>query len=187
MSTPLTHDDMVAIIESGTPVIWQGEIIYDVDDLPTQEEIDAAYVTNEGPQGPQGVPGDPGDNGTNGVDGDSAYQVAVNNGFVGDEAAWLASLVGDTGPQGPQGDPGLDGTGSGNMNGPASSVDENIPIFDGTGGELLKDSGVALTNLATTSDLSTGLAGKENSLGFTAVPNTRTVNGHALSADVTVS
>lgn len=33
----------------------------------------------------------------------------------------------------------------------------------------------------------TGLATKQNSLGFTAVPNTRTVNGHALSADVTVT
>lgn len=29
--------------------------------------------------------------------------------------------------------------------------------------------------------------GKQDALGFTAVPNTRTVNGHALSADVTVS
>ena len=37
-------------------------------------------------------------------DGLSAYEVAVANGFVGDETAWLASLVGDTGPQGPQGE-----------------------------------------------------------------------------------
>lgn len=57
--------------------------------------------------------------------GPSAYDVAVAGGFVGSEAAWLASLVGptgatgpqgDTGPQGPQGDPGeveeapIDGT-----------------------------------------------------------------------------
>lgn len=33
----------------------------------------------------------------------------------------------------------------------------------------------------------TGLATKEPSLGFTAVPNTRQVNGHALSADITVT
>lgn len=39
--------------------------------------------------------------GTPGPPGDSAYQVAVDEGFVGDEAAWLASLVG------PQGDPAL--------------------------------------------------------------------------------
>lgn len=41
-----------------------------------------------------------------GVEGASAYEVAVADGFVGDEAAWLASLVGadgDDGAQGPQG------------------------------------------------------------------------------------
>ena len=32
-----------------------------------------------------------------GDDGDSAYQVALDNGFVGNEAAWLASLVGEAG------------------------------------------------------------------------------------------
>jgi hypothetical protein len=47
-----------------------------------------------GPEGPAGA------------DGDSAYDVAVANGFVGTESEWLASLVG---PQGPQGDPGADG------------------------------------------------------------------------------
>ena len=39
--------------------------------------------------------------------GDSAYQVAVNNGFVGTEQDWLASLQGDAGPQG---DTGADGS-----------------------------------------------------------------------------
>lgn len=34
---------------------------------------------------------------TPGADGDSAYQVAVDNGFVGNEAAWLASLHGTNG------------------------------------------------------------------------------------------
>ena len=38
--------------------------------------------------------------------GESAYQVAVDNGFVGTEAQWLASLVGDAGPKG---DTGADG------------------------------------------------------------------------------
>lgn len=35
-----------------------------------------------------------------GPEGDSAYEVAVANGFVGTEAQWLASLEGDPGPQG---------------------------------------------------------------------------------------
>lgn len=39
-----------------------------------------------------------------GPEGDSAYEVAVNNGFVGTEAQWLASL------EGPEGDPGAPGT-----------------------------------------------------------------------------
>lgn len=51
----------------------------------------------QGVDGPQGVPGA---NGANGVDGLSAYEVAVANGFVGTEAAWLASLVGATGAAG---------------------------------------------------------------------------------------
>ncbi|GGW67863.1 hypothetical protein [Streptomyces griseoloalbus] len=43
------------------------------------------------------------------VDGESAYQVAVDNGFTGTETEWLASLVGPVGPQGPQGVQGLQG------------------------------------------------------------------------------
>lgn len=47
--------------------------------------------------------------------GKSAYQIAVENGFVGDEAAWLLSLkgakgeAGATGPKGEKGDPGATG------------------------------------------------------------------------------
>lgn len=47
--------------------------------------------------------GPPGETGPAGPGGESAYAVAVDNGFVGTEAEWLASLVG---PQGPKGDPG---------------------------------------------------------------------------------
>lgn len=39
-----------------------------------------------------------------GSDGDSAYEIALANGFVGDQAAWLASLKGEPGQQGPPGD-----------------------------------------------------------------------------------
>lgn len=37
------------------------------------------------------------------VQGDSAYEVAVKNGFVGTEEEWLESLKGEPGPAGPQG------------------------------------------------------------------------------------
>ena len=53
-----------------------------------------------GPQGPAGI------NGTNGL---SAYQIAVNNGFIGTEVQWLASLEGATGTQGAQGPIGMTG------------------------------------------------------------------------------
>lgn len=44
--------------------------------------------------------------GPQGPEGKSAYEVAVENGFVGSEEEWLESLVG---PQGPKGDPGEPG------------------------------------------------------------------------------
>lgn len=39
-----------------------------------------------------------------GADGESAYDIAVANGFVGTELEWLDSLVGEQGPQGETGD-----------------------------------------------------------------------------------
>lgn len=53
--------------------------------------------------------GRPGTDGSNGDDGLSAYEVAVENGFVGDEATWLASLIGDKGDKGDTGDQGEQG------------------------------------------------------------------------------
>ncbi|MBR3926942.1 MAG: hypothetical protein IKJ58_09265, partial [Akkermansia sp.] len=43
------------------------------------------------------------------VSGLSAYDIAVANGFVGTEAAWLASLKGERGAKGEQGEPGIQG------------------------------------------------------------------------------
>lgn len=63
----------------------------------------------QGEKGEQGVAGINGANGKDGVDGQdgddglSAYQVAVNNGFVGTETQWLASLKGATGAIGTNG------------------------------------------------------------------------------------
>ena len=44
-----------------------------------------------------------------GQPGKSAYEIAVEQGFEGDEQAWLESLKGEKGEQGPQGPPGADG------------------------------------------------------------------------------
>lgn len=64
----------------------------------------------EGPQGPQGPDGPPG------ADGDSAYEVAVAEGFTGTEQEWLDSLVGPVGPDGPQGPAGPAGPPGGSSN-----------------------------------------------------------------------
>lgn len=69
-----------------------------------------------GDTGPQGEQGPQGPAGADGEDGASAYEVAVANGFVGDEEAWQASLVG---PQGPQGETGA--TGATGEQGPAGA------------------------------------------------------------------
>lgn len=66
----------------------------------------------KGEQGLQGLPGKDGAAGAKGADGlpgadgKSAYQIAVANGFSGDEAAWLLSLKGE---KGEKGDPGSGG------------------------------------------------------------------------------
>jgi len=100
----------------------------------TEQEWLASLV---GPQGRPGVQGDPGPRGEPGpagadgqnygivVDGStdevlklratemargkSAYEIAVDNGYVGTEAQWLASLKGAKGDRGPTGATGADG------------------------------------------------------------------------------
>jgi hypothetical protein len=54
----------------------------------------------QGPAGPQGPAG---------KDGKSAYRIAVENGFIGTEAQWLASLEGADGVAGADGKDGVDG------------------------------------------------------------------------------
>ena len=44
-----------------------------------------------------------GEDGAPGAPGESAYQIAVDQGFTGTEAEWLLTLVGPMGPTGPSG------------------------------------------------------------------------------------
>ena len=80
----------------------------------------------DGKQGPAGQPGQPG---KDGKDGQSAYQIAVNNGFSGSETEWLASLKGHDGHDGTQGPAGKDGE-----RGP-----QGLPGADGQPGQPGKD------------------------------------------------
>lgn len=83
--------------------------------LATDVRGDKGQDGEPGIQGEQGVPGIQGEQGIKGEKGDkgddgaSAYEVAVDNGFVGTESQWLASLKGDPGEKGDKGDPGDDG------------------------------------------------------------------------------
>jgi hypothetical protein len=88
----------------------------------------------QGIQGIQGLPGTNGADGADGSDGLSAYEIALANGFVGNEAVWLASLVGPTGadgaqgPQGEQGPAGLNGEGSGTVTSVALTMPDSFEV-----------------------------------------------------------
>lgn len=53
-----------------------------------------------GPTGPKGADGFPGERGERGQDGKSAYEIAVANGYLGNEKEWLYSLKGHDGRNG---------------------------------------------------------------------------------------
>ena len=94
----------------------------------TSFSLSATKLTSSSGQGEKGDPGE------------SAYQVAVNNGYVGTETEWLASLKGEPGPQGPKGDTGETGpqgpkgdTGETGPQGPKGDTGETGP--QGTKGD----------------------------------------------------
>lgn len=89
----------------------------------------------QGPQGIQGLTGATGPAGATGADGDSAYEVAVANGFVGTEAQWLTSLIGPQGPQGIQGPAGATGA-----TGPQGPAGPGVAAGGTTGQVLVKTS-----------------------------------------------
>ena len=93
------------ITQNGQPVIdvnpSTGEVVANFSklqinfkDVATQDDLDEIEL-KEGPQGPEGK---------------TAYQIAVEEGFVGTEQEWLDSLKGEDGQDGPQGPAGADGS-----------------------------------------------------------------------------
>jgi hypothetical protein len=93
-----------------------------------------------GVDGADGAPGADGADGAPGADGLSAYEVAVADGFVGDETAWLASLVGADGADGADGAPGADGAdgadGAPGADGADGADGVGVPV-GGTSGQVL--------------------------------------------------
>jgi Right handed beta helix region/Periplasmic copper-binding protein (NosD) len=81
------------------------------------------------------VPSSAGDAVVRGPAGPSAYETALEQGFVGTEAQWLASLEGPTGPAGPQGADGDIGP-----QGPTGSTGPGVATGGSTGQALVKAS-----------------------------------------------
>jgi hypothetical protein len=115
--------------------------------------------------GPQGIPG------TNGTDGISiVWHGTYNNShayIVNDSVSYLGStyicILATTGNGNPDGDPthwdlmaqrGTDGSGTGDVVGPAVAVDGHFALFDTTTGKLIKESGISPGD-------------KQDTLGFT--------------------
>lgn len=69
----------------------------------TNPNLVSSIAVVAGTGGVQGVPG------LDGAAGESAYEIAVSNGFVGTASQWLASLVGAPGQPGQDGAPGQQG------------------------------------------------------------------------------
>jgi hypothetical protein len=147
---------------SANPLLAEGELGAELDTGQfkigngTDNWADLEYATQQGIQGIQGIQGDPGADGADGADGApgadgaSAYDIAVADGFVGDETAWLASLVGAdgadgadgapgaTGPKGDKGDTGATGaTGAAGTNGTNGTNGQGVPT-GGTADQYLK-------------------------------------------------
>lgn len=91
-----------------------------------------------------GSDGKDGVNGQNGSDGKSAYEIAVENGFVGSEADWIASLQGSDGVNGSDGKDGVDGTISDLTSTALDLLADSYQLavkegFDGTFAEYIND------------------------------------------------
>lgn len=74
---------------------------------PTGPKGDTGPKGADGLQGPIGPQGLQGERGQDGLNGRSAYEIAVANGYTGDEEQWLASLKGRDGSPGRDGRNGL--------------------------------------------------------------------------------
>ena len=72
-------------------------------------ETEPIYICVKGGNPGQWIAIGGGSGGGTGIDGKSAYEIAVEHGFVGDEKTWLETLKGAQGPVGPQGPQGEKG------------------------------------------------------------------------------
>ena len=94
-------------------------------------ETEPIYICVKGGNPGQWIAIGGGSGGGTGIDGKSAYEIAVEHGFVGDEKTWLETLKGAQGPVGPQGEKGDQGEvgpqGPAGVQGPAGPQGERGP------------------------------------------------------------
>ena len=117
-----------------------------------------------------GEKGDKGDTGSRGADGKSAYEIALQNGFTGTEADWLASLKGqkgdagepgatgakgDPGEKGDRGEPGTPGA-KGERGEKGEKGDTGTPGKDGVNGTDGKDGADGFSPIVTITETDTG-------------------------------
>lgn len=103
-----------------------------------------------------------GGSGTPGADGDSAYEIAVDNGFVGSESEWLESLKGDPGDDGAPGTTSWSGITDKPSTFTPSTHNHDDRYYTEAETDSLLGGKQAAGDYATNSALTSGLAGKAN-------------------------
>lgn len=168
----LPEGSPATVTDTGTP----GNIILEFG-LPAGPTGATGATGADGVDGADGAQGDPGPAGADGADGESAYEIAVNAGFIGDEVAWLASLVGpqgDPGPAGADGAPGADGA----QGDPGPTGDDGASAYEvAVANGFVGDEAAWLASLvgatgATGPQGPTGATGPAGATGATGAPGT---------------
>lgn len=126
-------------------------------DVAAGDYVDSGYPA----QGEKGDAGERGADGSDGAAGKSAYEIALQNGFVGTETDWLESLKGqkgDTGEPGAKGEPGEKGERGekGDTGETGEKGDTGAPGKDGVNGTDGKDGADGFSPTVTVTETSTG-------------------------------
>lgn len=124
----------------------------------TFEQFLASFKGERGEKGEDGAAGAKGDTGERGIQGErgqdglngkSAYEIAVANGYVGDETQWLASLKGRDGERGRDGRNGLSAYELANGELLFGTVDKWLKSLKGTKGDDGKSATVTIGTVTT--------------------------------------
>jgi hypothetical protein len=117
--------------------IWPGsELDSKGDKGEPGDKGDRGRLGIRGKTGDKGEPGATGQAGGQGPQGDSAYQVALDEGFTGTKAEWLESLKGETGATGNTGGDAYDVYYNTTTDDPKLTVDEWLDDLKGQKGEV---------------------------------------------------